>query len=250
MRVVESAVVEKGLELDRRLMLIDSQNQFMTQRTRPKMCLFDVRLNGHHFIVKDKSGKFTEPIQIDLCGQLHAKNIKATIWDDEVEVREVDSKISSWFSELLNEPCRLVQFPEENKRPIETNLFSDEKNVSLADGSPLLIISRESLDLLNSKMNFSMSMKRFRPNLVISGGGAHEEDRLGRFRIGKHNFATVKPCPRCVLTTVNPDTGEIGEEPLKTLAGYRKQETKINFGMDVIPIDYGIIKEGDEIILQ
>jgi uncharacterized protein YcbX len=121
--------------------------------------------------------------------------------------------------------------------------------VSLADGYPLLMISRESLDLLNSKLDRPVEMLRFRPNLVVSGGKSHEEDFLKRFRIGNNIFEAVKPCARCVLTTVDPITGNSGEEPLKTLSTYRKQGAKINFGMNIIPADYGHIQEGDEVVV-
>ena len=109
------------------------------------------------------------------------------------------------------------------------------------------MISQESLDLLNSKLSEPVPMIRFRPNLVVSGGRSHEEDSLRRFRIGRNIFAAVKPCARCVLTTVDPETGRTGEEPLKTLSNYRKQGSKANFGMNIIPLEYETLQEGDEV---
>lgn len=248
-RLNKASVGEKGLEFDRRMMLLDENNKFMTQRTRPAMCLFDVRLEGGIFIVSDKTGKRKDEVSIDLNRKPEGTCIKAEIWDDMVEVIETDPALSTWFSAVLGVRCRIVAFPEENSRLIDPDYSPEPRQVSLADGYPLLMISRESLDLLNSKLDQSVEMQRFRPNLVVSGGKSHEEDILRRFRIGNNIFAAVKPCARCVLTTVDPLTGKSGEEPLRTLSTYRKQGTKVNFGMNIIPMDYGQIQQGDEIVV-
>ena len=253
-RVSTSKILEKGLEHDRRLMLIDGQNRFMTQRTRPEMCLFDLSLQESRLSIRDRRGIQSNSVEVDLMTiealewtKATSQPIHATIWDDEVEVFEIDAVISRWFSEILGESCRLVTFPEEKPRRIDPDYCVEEKQVSLADGYPLLMISQESLDLLNSKLSESVPMIRFRPNLVVSGGRSHEEDSLRRFRIGRNIFAAVKPCARCVLTTVDPETGRTGEEPLKTLSNYRKQGSKVNFGMNIIPLEYETLQEGDEV---
>ena len=246
-RVSNSVVMEKGLQYDRRLMLIDERGQFMTQRTRPEMCLFHVTLNGSEFSIEDKSGIQIEKLKIDLSKSWSGTIINAVVWDDEVEVIEVDPLTSLWFSNIFKLSCRLVAFPELNHRRIDPDYSPEDRNVSLADGYPMLMISRESLDLLNSKLAHPVGMNRFRPNLVVSGGSSHEEDFLKRFRIGSNIFAAVKPCARCVLTTVDPETAKVGTEPLKTLSEYRKNSNKVNFGMNIIPQSDGQIQEGDEI---
>lgn len=93
-------------------------------------------------------------------------------------------------------------------------------------------------------------MNRFRPNFVFTGGKAHEEDNWKKFRIGRNRFVAVKPCSRCVLTTVDQLTGIKGTEPLATLATYRKQGNKIKFGQNLLAIDHDEIQEGDEIELE
>ena len=120
-----------------------------------------------------------------------------------------------------------------------------KEQVSLADAYPFLIIGQSSLDELNKKLDLPMTMTRFRPNFVFTSGLANEEDSWKNFKIGGVLFEGVKPCARCVLTTVNPDTGEKGLEPLKTLAVYRKQNGKVNFGENVIARSNGEIKIGD-----
>ena len=118
------------------------------------------------------------------------------------------------------------------------------EQVSLADGYPLLIIGEASLADLNKRLPSPVPMNRFRPNLVFSGGHAYEEDAWKEFRIGESLFKGVKPCSRCVLTTIDQDTGAQGKEPLATLASYRKKENKIYFGQNVLALNEKTIYEG------
>ena len=121
--------------------------------------------------------------------------------------------------------------------------------VSLADGYPLLIIGESSLADLNKRLAFPLPMNRFRPNLVFRGGEPYEEDIWRNFTVGRNRFVGVKPCARCVLTTVDQDTGKKGIEPLLTLAKYRKRDGGVYFGQNVIALDNYEIKEGDGITL-
>ncbi len=242
-RVKSAKVFEKGLEHDRRWMLIDRDNEFMSQRIYPKMALFKLQIPNYKFqIVHRKDSiilSFNHPV-VD-------KPIKAVVWDDEVEVHEVSKEFSSWFSERLGIDCKLVSFPENNSRPVDENYQINHENVSLADAYPFLIIGEQSLADLNLRLEVPVPMNRFRPNLVFSGGLPYEEDTWENFSIGKNKFAAVKLCARCVLTTVNQETGEKGIEPLATLSKYRKQDNKVLFGKNLIAIDHDEIFEGDEI---
>jgi uncharacterized protein len=243
-RLQSAQVREKGLEHDRRWMLVDEQGRFMTQRTTPSMALFKLKYVDGAIAVTHGNDEIRLPA---LGGQ--GKQMQAQIWDDLVEVFEVSHGISAWLSEKLGMACRLVEFPEDNRRQIDLDYAQENENVSLADGFPLLIIGQSSLDDLNGRMEAPVPMNRFRPNLVFSGGKPYEEDAWKEFSVGQNRFRAVKPCARCVLTTVNQDTGEKGREPLLTLSRYRKQEDRILFGENVIPIDHGKIQEGDEIVL-
>jgi uncharacterized protein YcbX len=174
--------------------------------------------------------------------------IVATIWDDTVEVFEVSKAHSAWFSDVLNMPCKLVFFPDDKPRPVDPDYALQHDHVSLADGYPILVIGQSSLDDLNSRMDVSIPMNRFRPNIVFEGGVAYEEDGWKQFEIGKSSFVGVKPCARCVLTTINQATGEKGVEPLATLNTYRRQGNKVLFGQNVLPITIGnTINTGDAI---
>jgi len=250
-RVKSANVFEKGLEFDRRWMLIDSDYNFMTQRFYPKMALFKVQIQRRWFL----SSKFKITYGKDSISLSHnqsfiPKPIKAIIWDDQVEVYEVDAHYSNWFSNRLGMQCKLVSFPENNSRLIDQRYQINHEHVSLADAYPLLLIGEQSLADLNTRLEKPVPMNRFRPNLVFTGGVPYEEDQWKNFSVGKNKFAAVKPCARCVLTTVNQDTAEKGVEPLATLSKYRKRDNKVLFGQNLISIDHGEIHEGDEIVLS
>lgn len=237
-------LLPKGLEYDRRWMLIDNGNMFMTQRDYPRMALFKLSLTGDVFTI------FHSGEMIDLPFQYESEPIRARVWNDMVKVCEVSREHSRWISERLGVACRLVAFPEMHARAIDANYAFHHEQVSLADGYPVLIIGQSSLDDLNGRMEMAVPMNRFRPNIVFTGGEDYEEDGWKNFRIGNCRFAGVKPCARCVLTTVDQETGLKGTEPLATLATYRRRESKVYFGQNLIPLNFGEIAIGDEIVQE
>ena len=124
--------------------------------------------------------------------------------------------------------------PENLHRQVDTKYASKGDITSFSDGYPFLIIGQESLNLLNSKLEKPLPINRFRPNLVFNGGQPHDEDRWKQFSINDITFYGVKPCSRCVVTTVDQETGSAGTEPLRTLTTYRKFDHKVNFGMNLL----------------
>jgi len=248
-RVKSARVFEKGLQYDRRWMLIDRDNEFMTQRIHPKMALFKWSMVNGQWSILYKSDSISFPFNLPIVQSIN-QSIKAIVWDDTVEVYEVSKEDSIWFSQHLGIECKLVSFPEDHTRLVDQRYQINHEHVSLADAYPLLIIGEQSLADLNTRLADPVSMNRFRPNLVVSGSRPYEEDGWRNFSVGKNKFAAVKPCARCVLTTVNQDTGEKGMEPLATLSKYRKKDNKVLFGQNLIAIDHGKIYEGDEIILE
>ncbi|WP_431292514.1 MOSC domain-containing protein [Pedobacter sp. P26] len=130
---------------------------------------------------------------------------------------------------------------------VDPRYASNNEVVSFADGYPCLLIGQSSLDGLNEKLQSSIKMDRFRPNFVFTGGTPHIEDRFNTFYIGETLFSAVKPCSRCVLITIDQQTGEKGQEPLRTLAGYRTINKKILFGQNLLHQSSGIISVGDEL---
>lgn len=245
-RLRSSKVLGKGLEFDRRWMLIDATNTFMSQRLIAELALFKLEPTATGFVISLQDNS----IELSYQNGYLLKAIKAHVWDDEVVVYEVSEAHSRWFSDQLGVSCKLVCFPEENERNVDPRYATENDHVSLADGYPFLIIGQASFDDLNSRLEEPILMNRFRPNLVFTGGTPFEEDSWSYFTVGKNRFKGVKPCARCVLITVNQENGEKGKEPLATLSTYRKRENKIYFGQNVLTIDHDKIQEGDEIKIQ
>jgi hypothetical protein len=243
--VASATVLPKGLAYDRRWMLVDESNRFLTQRNFPQLALFKLAFSdvGNRLLVH-----FADESVLLPAGD-GGDSFRAEIWDDVVEVTEPDSGISQWFSEKLEITCKLVAFPEANKRPVDPGYaVNPADQTSLSDGYPILVIGQSSLDDLNGRLADPIGADRFRPNIVFTGGKPFEEDSWKRFSIAKVPMAGVKPCARCTVPTINQQTGVAGKEPLATLNSYRKVGNKVLFGQNVIPLGQGTICTGDEIV--
>lgn len=244
--ITTAKVQARGLEHDRRWLLIDTDNQFLTQRAYPQMALIKVLLENDKLIFFHQhypDATLTIGLQ-----QFTDALLNVGIWDDTCKANPVSKQADEWFSEVLGLECRLVRMADDEQRLVEKNYAFAGETVSFADAYPFLIIGQSSLKDLNDRLENPVEMKRFRPNFVFSGGEPYQEDSWKNFTINEIQFAGVKPCARCILTTVNPDTGEIdSKEPLRTLATYRKKNNKIYFGQNVLPITFGEIKVGDTI---
>ena len=239
----ESVVEERGLKYDRRWMLVDQENMFFTQRLIPRMTLIEVKIEDEILIFTHKRKKI-EPLKISIK-EIPDKIVKVKVWEDYCSAHEYNSEINNWFSGILNFNCKLVYMPDTAKRKTTTEYYPESKNVSFADGYPFLIIGEESLNYLNTKLKVPVEMKRFRPNFVFSGGTAHDEDQWKDITIGDQKFTVVKPCARCVITTIDPESGDKNKEPLATLNTYRNVNNKVLFGQNVISHSNGVVKVGD-----
>jgi len=244
--LLSAEVMEKGLQYDRRLMLVDETGTAMTQRVFPKMALFKSSIDKGLLTITHHQ----HSMKLDLKNPPLSIPTTVNIWDDTVSAFDLEGSYNQWFSDLLESPCRLVYFPEENSRPVDPRYEVNHEQVSLADAYPFLIIGQSSLDDLNSRLSESVPMNRFRPNFVFTGGEPFEEDSWRNFSIGSTRFVGVKLCGRCPLPTVNQDTAERGQEPLRTLSTYRKRENKVYFGQNLVALDYNPVRVGDTITTQ
>lgn len=243
--VKEANVRRKGLQYDRRWMLIDSSGVAMTQRMHPRMALFKLSLEGDHIIIAyTTDGAIIDSARLNLTS-MQADAITARVWDDSVEVAEVSDDLSKWFSAILKTDCKLVAFPETNPRRVDPKYSINDENVSLADAYPFLIIGQSSLNDLNQRLEEAVPMNRFRPNFVFTGAAPYAEDDWKNFFIGPVPFAAVKKSDRCILTTIDQHTAKRGQEPLRTLSLYRKQGNKVFFGQNLVALDEGIVSVGD-----
>jgi uncharacterized protein YcbX len=245
----EAQVTDRGLELDRRWLLVDDDGRFLSQREYPGLALFrpeivDGILRITHKVLLDSIEIPLRPVFTDT-----ASKIEVTVWDDTIQAVEVNQEISEWFTKLAGFSVRLVYMPEESKRKLDPDYaISQDDITSFADAYPFLIIGQSSLDDLNGRLEVKVPMNRFRPNFVFTDGVAFEEDFWREFTIGDLSFVGVKTCDRCVMTTVAQEKGIVsGKEPLKTLAKYRNFGNKVLFGQNVIGLGLGIVSVGDEV---
>ena len=249
-RVDQATVEPQGLQYDRRWLLVDENNRFLTQRVFPGMALLQVHLQPDGLFVTHKK-QLSETLFIPFDSQQYQPEyLTVTIWDDTVPAVEVSPDVSAWFSLILEINCRLVYMPPTVQRPVDPDYAINQEIVSFADAYPMLVIGQASLNDLNSRLAVPVLMNRFRPNLVFSGGEPFVEDTWRDFTINQQPFTGVKRCARCVLTTVNQDTAEKGKEPLRTLATYRTINKKILFGQNVLPRSVGEqLRTGDPIAI-
>ena len=241
-----SNITQRGLQYDRRWMLVDEKNEFLTQRTYPQMALLKTTIE------EDSIGIYHSKNPADVLKlSLHpspGETITVKVWDDYCDAQYASNEANAWFSQKLGIACKAVFMPDSSKRKLDAGYArSDEDITGFADGYPVLVIGQASLDDLNSRLSQPVPMDRFRPNIVIEGAEAYAEDSMKEFTINGTSFYGVKLCGRCIVTTTNQQTGERGKEPLKTLAGYRTINNKVCFGQNVISSSEGKINVGDTI---
>ncbi|WP_295769331.1 MOSC N-terminal beta barrel domain-containing protein [uncultured Mucilaginibacter sp.] len=240
----QSNLTSRGLEFDRRWMLIDDQLQFLSQRKYPQMCLFDVSLkaDGLHVTHKPSGDCLIIPYSPQTTEEVNLQ-----VWDDLCSGTYVCEEADAWFTEHLEIKCRLVYMADSQTRQVDERYASPRHITSFADGFPMLLVSEASLIDLNGRLNKKIDINRFRPNIVITDTEAYFEDILRHFSVEHINFYGVKPCARCVMINVDSSTAITGPEPLKTLASYRKVNKKVMFGQNLIHNGTGVIKVGDEL---
>lgn len=244
-----SIVQDRGLQFDRRWMLIDGKNRFLTQRDFPQMAILGVEIMKSSLAVLSGNKTLEIPVRPDTDETASVK-----IWSSRCRAQIYGEKVNRWFSDVLQADCKLVLMPEETRRKV--NYFyavHKEDTVSFADGYPFILIGENSLTDLNSRLDAPVPMNRFRPNFVVSGSDAFAEDSWKQIRIGECVFHVVKPCARCVITTIEQSSGEKrGVEPLRTLATYRipkrSLKKKILFGQNLIVETVGeTVSVGDKV---
>lgn len=241
----ESYVTQRGLKYDRRWMIVDKDNQFISQRTFPELCLFKVEIIDLGFQISYQNSSIVIPFEV-----IEGETIRVKIWNDEVEAIKADHNINDFFSQQLKCKCSLAFMPDVSNRWVDKNFVDTDVPVSFADGYPILILGQASLNLLNSKLEQPLPMDRFRPSIVFEGAEPHQEDLWNNFQIAEVLMKGVKPCARCQVTTINQHDASISKEPLRTLATYRNFNHKINFGQNVIAHNQGFIRVGDSIIIK
>lgn len=240
----ECLLIETGLEFDRAWMLVDEAGEFVTQRELPKLALVRPDLR-HADMVLCAPGMLAMHIALDAV----EAPTRVRVWNDSVAAYDMGALAAQWFSDFTGRKLRMVRFDPEQKRLSNRKWTGDiEAENAFSDGYPVLVASTAGLDALNEKLAARgvapVTMQRFRPNLVLDGLDPYGEDFLDEIRFdaddGPIRLKLVKPCARCPIPNVNPDTGEPGFEPGDTLATYRadsRLDGAITFGMNAVIVE-------------
>ncbi|MEM7037482.1 MAG: MOSC domain-containing protein, partial [Bacteroidota bacterium] len=232
---------------DRRWVIAAPTGQFMSQRNYPQMSLLRPEIQGEHILIRHLHDA-REPLKLPLHYP-EGKQAHVKVWKNQIRAVEGPAEANAWIADFLGEPARFVYMPDGRRRIVDPKYAPDIESLSFADGFPHLVISEASLHDLNQRLETPVPMDRFRPNLVVAGSTAYAEDTWARFSIGEVEFAGRKPCSRCGMVTVSQDKGEktADKEPFKTLGKYRRKDTSIFFGENLIHLMNGRIAVGDEI---
>jgi uncharacterized protein YcbX len=237
-------VTDRGLKYDRRWMLIDDNNRFISQREFAKMALLQVDIEADGLRVTytpDQSA-----VLIPFNPQTNTI-IKATVWDDNCEGTLVNPEIDAWFTQTLGMNARLIYMADTSLRAVDPRYAKRQEVTSFADAYPFLLIGQASLDELNTRLQNQIKMDRFRPNIVFTGGEPYAEDVMPHIKINNIDFYGVKRCARCVMITIDQQNATKNAEPMKILAGYRAQNNKIYFGQNLLHQGSGNINVGDRL---
>lgn len=238
----QSPVDGLGLAGDRRWMLADAASgRFLSQRAVAKMSQLSAQITPEGLELS-AAGRPSLLVRVPDEAELRG----VTIWQDTFRVPDAGEEAAQWVSDFVGKATRLVYVPAERARTVDAGYGKEGDKVAFADGFPLLLIGQGSLDDLCSRVGRPLPMLRFRPNLVVDDIAPFAEDGWKRIRIGSLDFRVLKPCSRCILTTIDPETGErsADREPLTTLKTYREQDGNVMFGQNLVCDGQGVIEVG------
>jgi uncharacterized protein YcbX len=233
-----SLVTQQGLEHDRAWMVATPTGVYLTGRTHPQLLLVKTELNavGITFSTPDQPPLFVASASFNRLQTVQ-------VWSDEFNAQTGVNAINAWFSSYLAEEVIVVWIGEQSQRRVRR---FPETPISFVDGYPILVIGEGSLAELNRRAGQQFDMLRFRPNLVIADAEPFAEDHWQQIRIGDVILNSARPCERCVMITLDPYTAEKDkrQEPLRTLAKFRKTPDGVLFGQHFIASQPGQLALG------
>lgn len=235
-------VFNRGLEHDRRFLIVDQNNRLVTQREHSKLATMKAAVSPQGLSLSFSGKSLGVPIPTT-----GAQRLTVHVWDDETDAVDCGDEAAAWLSDIFGEPMRLTYMDERATRQAgRASNPGDE--VSFADAYPIMVANEASLADLNTKLESKVPMNRFRPNVIVKGFEPWVEDNWTTLQIGDVKFRAVSNCGRCLVTTIDQATGEkTGSEPLRTLATFRTIDQKVVMGRYVIPETYGVVRVGDEV---
>jgi uncharacterized protein YcbX len=245
-KVYRAKITDRGFEFDRRWMLIDKSNRFLSQRENAKLALLkvDITISGLKITDSANGAIITVPFQPQTN-----EFLQVVIWDDTCMGQLVSEEANRWFSEALNMDCRLVYMPDGSERSTDQRYTPENSLTSFSDAYPFMVIGQASLDDLNKRLAEALPMDRFRPNIVFTDGEPYEEDTMNDILINGIKFTGVKLCARCNIPTIDQNNISKSKEPTKTLATYRAKNKNVYLGQNLICATGGEVCVGDEILI-
>ena len=245
-QVERTAVDMRGLDHDRRWMLVDAEGMFISQREHARMALLNMRPADGGFVAEAPG---MSPLFIASEPPTSGRRM-VQVWSSRLRAWIYPPAVDEWFSQFLGLQCHLTAMPEDGKRVANPRNTRSLTPIRFVDGYPILLLSDASLADLNSRLAQPLPHDRFRANIIISGCEAYAEDGWDRFSIGDVEFETIKPCPRCVVTTIDQRSAQKSDEPLRTLAAYRNRGGAVEFGMYARALNAGTINRGAQILFK
>ena len=247
----QARCTDRGVEHDRRFMLVDPQGQFYTQREYPRMATVWTEIDGDELSL---CAPDMPELRVPASPQGKSK-ARVQVWNSTCDAVTVGQEADEWFSQYLGMPCALVYMPDDSKRFSNPKFGGQGRRVGFADGYAYLLANEGSLAELNGRLaakgHAPVPMNRFRANIVVKGAGAYAEDDWGDLAVNGVKLRTAKPCGRCQVTTTDQATGEVrGPEPLATLSEYRDSPFGVRFGMNLVTVQEGTIRVGDAVELS
>jgi len=247
--LTSARATDRGLEHDRRWMVVDANGDFLSQREHPKMATVwtDIDADALSLSAPDMS---TVDVPLD---PRPSAPMKVRVWRSVCDAIPVSAYADGWLSDYLGIACRLVYMPEATRRLSNAEHGGNGNLVGFADGYAYLVTTQASLAELNARLaargQKAVPMNRFRPNLVVSGGEPFGEDAWKELRVGGAVLRAAKPCGRCQVTTTDQATGEVtGPEPLATLGTFRDSaQFGTMFGMNMVTVSPGALRVGDRV---
>lgn len=225
-------MTERGIDHDREWMIVDATGRFLTQRQVPRMAQIATALSTSALHLS-AAGMPTLDIPFDAA----FVPAQVTVWRDTLWALDQGDAVAAALSGWIGQPVRLVRFDPAVRRDCNPAYAGPGgAHTGFADGYPVLIISEASLADLNARLPEPLPMNRFRPNIVLSGVEAYDEDHIAELSSGAVALRPVKACARCQITTTDQVSAAVGVEPLQTLATYR-HDAKLEgviFGMNAI----------------
>jgi hypothetical protein len=252
-RVDELTLDALGAVDDRRFMLVDAAGDFVSQRRHPQLACVSVARTAAGGVVLSAPGRAALDVPVP-SASLAPRGV--TIWEDTVDVRDCGDAAAAWLSAVLGIGVRLVHMASDSVRPVDPRFAPRDARTALSDGFPLLVATDASLADLADRAGAPLEMERFRPNVVLSGSAAWAEDTWDALQIGDVTLRLVKPCARCSITLVDPRTGSVGVEPLRTLARFRRgadlgyggaDAGNVYFAWNALHDSPGRLRVGDEV---